>query len=140
MAGNGSEFTDHCLRRESSPSGDNLFDGAYAEQCFEHRLIPPRHPQTHGMVECLNAGIAEVLQAHHFGSTEDLETTLHRYANLYNHHIAQKALNHRSPVQNLKKWQSSHPHLFRNKVYQLMGLDKQSPFMEMGRTKSSGPS
>jgi hypothetical protein len=32
-------------------------------------------------------------------------------------------LNHPSPVQRMKEWQSSHPHLFRKKVYHLAGLD-----------------
>lgn len=123
LTDNGSEFTDRCLRREQRPSGEHIFDRACTEQDIEHRLIPPRHPQTNGMVERFNGRIAEVLQTHHFASTEDLETTLHRYADLYNHHIPQKALNHRSPVQSLKEWQSSHPHLFRKKVYHLTGLD-----------------
>jgi transposase InsO family protein len=124
LTDNGSEFTDRCLRREQRPSGEHMFDRACAEQGIEHRLIPPRHPQTNGMVERFNGRIAEVLQTHHFASTEDLETTLHRYVNLYNHHIPQKALNHRSPVQRMKEWQSSHPHLFRKKVYHLTGLDR----------------
>jgi transposase InsO family protein len=80
------------------------------------------------MVERFNGRIAEVLQTHHFASTEDLEATLHRYVNLYNHHIPQKALNHQSPVQRMKEWQSSHPHLFRKKVYHLAGLDSYPPY------------
>jgi hypothetical protein len=36
------------------------------------------------MVERFNGRIAEVLQTHHFNSTEALETTLLRYADLYN--------------------------------------------------------
>jgi transposase InsO family protein len=123
LTDNGSEFTDRCLRREQRPSGDHVFDRTCVEQGIEHRLIPPRHPQTNGMVERFNGRIAEVLQTHHFASTEDLETTLHRYVNLYNHHIPQKALNHRSPVKRMKEWQSSDPHLFRKKVYYLAGLD-----------------
>ena len=123
LTDNGSEFTDRCLRREQRPSGDHVFDRACAEQDIEHRLIPPRHPQTNGMVERFNGRIAEVLQTHHFASTEDLETTLHRYVNLYNHHIPQRALNHRSPVKRMKEWQSSHTHLFRKKVCYLAGLD-----------------
>jgi transposase InsO family protein len=115
LTDNGSEFTDRCRRREQRPSGDHVFDRACVEQGIEHRLIPPRHPQTNGMVERFNGRIAEVLQTHHFQTTDDLETTLHRYADLYNHHIPQKALKHRSPMQSLKEWQSSHPHLFRKK-------------------------
>ncbi len=63
------------------------------------------------------------MQTHHFDSTADLDTTLHRYVELYNHHIPQKALGHLTPIQALKNWQLSHPHLFRKKVYDLAGLD-----------------
>jgi transposase InsO family protein len=119
LTDNGSEFTDRCLRREKRPSGEHVFDRACTDQGLELRLIPPRHPQTNGMVERFNGRIAEVLQTHQFESTDDLETTLHRYANLYNHHIPQKALGHRPPVKALKEWQTSRPHLFRKKVYHL---------------------
>ena len=107
LTDNGAEFTDRCLRREQRPSGEDIFDRACTEQDIEHRLIPPRHPQTNGMVERFNGRIAEVLQTHHFASTEDLENTLHRYADLYNHHIPQKTLNYRSPVQSLAEKQRS---------------------------------
>jgi transposase InsO family protein len=100
-----------------------VFDCACREQGIEHRLIPPRHPQTNGRVERFNGRVAEVLQTHHFQSTDDLQTTLLNYADLYTHHIPQKALGQRSPVQALKEWQTSHPHLFRKKVYHLTGLD-----------------
>ncbi|WP_036269095.1 integrase core domain-containing protein, partial [Methylocaldum szegediense] len=74
--------------------------------------------------ERFNGRIEEVLQTHHFDSPADLDTTLHRYVELYNHHIPQKALGHLTPIQALKNWQLSHPHLFRKKVYDLTGLDR----------------
>ncbi|HYE34633.1 MAG TPA: IS481 family transposase, partial [Methylocaldum sp.] len=46
-----------------------------------------------------------------------------RYVALYNQHIPQRALGHLTPVQALKNWQTSHPHLFRKKVYKQAGLD-----------------
>ncbi|WP_026609610.1 integrase core domain-containing protein, partial [Methylocaldum szegediense] len=98
-------------------------DRLCTEQGIEHRLIPPGRPQTNGLVERFNGRIEEVLQTHHFDSTADLDTTLHRYVELYNHHIPQKALGHLTPIQALKNWQLSHPHLFRKKVYDLAGLD-----------------
>ncbi|WP_036268233.1 integrase core domain-containing protein, partial [Methylocaldum szegediense] len=70
-----------------------------------------------------NGRIEEVLQTHRFDSTADLETTLHRYVDLYNHHIPQRALGHLTPIQALKNWQMSHPHLFRKKVHNLAELD-----------------
>ncbi|HYE36736.1 MAG TPA: hypothetical protein VEB01_15150, partial [Methylocaldum sp.] len=45
------------------------------------------------------------------------------YVALYNQHIPQRALGHLTPVQALKNWQTSHPHLFRKKVYKQAGLD-----------------
>lgn len=77
------------------------------------------------MVERFNGRIEAVLQTHRFDSTADLETTLHRYVALYNQHIPQRALGHITPVQALKNWHTSHPHLFRKKVYKQAGLDMQ---------------
>ena len=123
LTDNGSEFTDRFLTRAQQPSGNHEFHQTCAEQGIEHRLIPPRHPQTNGLVERFNGRIADVLQTHRFVSTADLETTLHRYVSLYNQHIPQRALGHRTPLQALKNWQTSHPHLFHKKVYKHPGLD-----------------
>jgi transposase InsO family protein len=123
LTDNGSEFTDRFLNRQQRASGQHAFDQACTQHGIEHRLIPPHHPQTNGMVERFNGRIAEVLQTHHFDSTQSLETTLLRYTDLYNHHIPQRALNHRTPIEALKKWQSTHPNLFRKTVYHLTGLD-----------------
>jgi transposase InsO family protein len=76
-----------------------------------------------GRVERFNGRIEKVLQTHHFDVTADLETTLHRYVALYNHHIPQWALGHLTPVQALRNWQRSHPHLFHTKVQKQAGLD-----------------
>ncbi len=123
LTDNGSEFTDRFLNRHKRPSGDHEFDQICADQGVEHRLSPPRHPQTNGMVERFNGRIADVPRTHRFDSTEDLETTLHRYVTLYNQHIPQRALGHIPPVQALKNWQASHPQLFQKKVYKQTGLD-----------------
>jgi transposase InsO family protein len=123
LTDNGSEFTDRFLTRARRPSENHDFDQVCAAEAIEHRLIPLRHPQTNGMLERFNGRIAEVLQTHRFDSTQDLETTLLRYADLYNQHIPQRALSHLTPVQALKNWQISHPHLFHKKVYKQTGLD-----------------
>lgn len=123
LTDNGSEFTDRFLTRTRQPSGTHEFDRLCTEQGIEHRLIPPGRPQTNGLVERFNGRIEEVLQTHHFDSTADLDTTLHRYVELYNHHIPQKALGHLTPIQALKNWQTSHPHLFRKRVHNLAELD-----------------
>ena len=123
LTDNGSEFTDRFQQRDKRPSGEHCFDRTCAGHHIEHRLTPPRRPQTNGMVERFNGRIADVLQTHHFDSSADLVTTLQRYVGLYNHYIPQKNLGHITPVEALKRWQQSHPHLFNTSVYNLAGPD-----------------
>jgi len=55
-----------------------------------------------------------------------LETTLARYLKIDNHHIPQKALGHKIPIQALKKWQAESPELALvrfKRVYNLAGFD-----------------
>jgi hypothetical protein len=54
---------------------------------------------------------------------EDPEQTLARYVWLYNHHVLQKALNHETLVQALKRLQSTHPELFVKQVRDRPGPD-----------------
>ncbi|MEX0373741.1 IS481 family transposase, partial [Spiribacter sp. 196] len=42
---------------------------------------------------------------------------------LYNHHIPQRALNHRTPIQAMKDWQTTHPQLFIRQVRNHAGPD-----------------
>jgi len=123
LTDNGSEFTDRFLSRAKQPSGTHLFDQACTAAAIEHRLIPPRRPQTNSMVERFNGRIEEVLQTHRFDSAADLEITLLRYVALYNHQIPQRALGHLTPIQALKNWQTSHPHFFHKRVYNHTGPD-----------------
>jgi len=64
------------------------------------------------MVERFNGRIAEVLATRRYDSAQDLETTLLRYVWLYNHHLPQKALGHRCPMDAMKQWYAEKPHLF----------------------------
>ncbi|MGV7211496.1 integrase core domain-containing protein, partial [Oxalobacteraceae bacterium A2-2] len=89
----------------------------------EHRLAPPRHPQTNGMVERFNGRINELLQQTRFDSQAELETTLRNYLKLYNHHIPQRAIGSKTPIQALKEWQQQKPDLFVKRVYEQTGLD-----------------
>ena len=59
--------------------GEHEFDKLCSALNIEHRLTAPKSPQTNGMVEHFNGRIEEVLQSHHYGSGEELKTTLHRY-------------------------------------------------------------
>ncbi len=45
-------------------------------------------------------------------TTGDLEQTLMRYVHLYNTQLPQSALRSRTPMQAMKDWHKSHPHLF----------------------------
>jgi transposase InsO family protein len=117
LTDNGKEFTDRLFAsRERQPSGDHSFDQLCQALGIEHRLTPVRRPQTNGMVERFNGRIAQVLRTRHFQSRDDLEQTLKRYVWLYNHQLIQKALNHESPIQAMKRWQQSHPNLFEREV------------------------
>jgi len=84
--------------------GGHEFDKLCSELDIEHRLTPPRSPQTNGMLERFNGRIEDVLQGHHFRSGEELETTLHRYAWLYNQQLQQSALGSKTPLQEMKDW------------------------------------
>jgi hypothetical protein len=87
-------------------------------------LIPPRHPQTNGMVERMSGRIQELLQQTRFASVKELETTLMRYLAAYNHHIPQRALAHRTPVQAIEEWKLKKPGSIRFvPVYDQAGFD-----------------
>ncbi|EAR22704.1 IS481 family transposase [Nitrococcus mobilis] len=123
LTDNDKAFTDRLQGKHRQASGEHRFDRLCAELGIEHRLAPVRHPQTNGMVERFNGRISEVLATHRFDSRQDLEATLKRYCYLYNHHIPQKALDHRAPIQALKDWQHKHPDLFLRQVYNHPGPD-----------------
>jgi transposase InsO family protein len=55
------------LRRRAA-AGNHDFDRLCADLGMAHRLAPPMHPQTDGMVERVNGRIEEVLQSHRFRS------------------------------------------------------------------------
>jgi len=113
LTDNGKEFTDRLFGLRKRPAtGKHEFDLLCADLCIEHRLAPPAHPQTNGMVERFNGRIEDVLQSHRFHSGEDMETTLHRYVLLYNQQLPQSALGSRTPMKTMKDWHQSHPQLF----------------------------
>jgi transposase InsO family protein len=124
LTDNGKEFTDRLFGlRKREQSGKHEFDKLCAELDIEHRLTPPRSPQTNDMVERFNGRIEDVLQSHHFRSGEELETTLHRYVWLYNQQLPQSALGSKSPLQAMKDWHKLKPDLFKKQPYYLPGCD-----------------
>jgi hypothetical protein len=98
LTDNGSQFIDRFTTKSKKPRGMHKFDVACAEASIEHRLAPPLHPQTNGMVERFNGRINELLQQTWFDSAADLGTTLMDYLKLYNHHIPQRAIDGRPRI------------------------------------------
>jgi transposase InsO family protein len=124
LTDNGKEFTDRFTSQgEREPTGCHPVDQLCAKAQIDHRLIPPRRPQTNGMVERFNGRISEILATHHFDSCCDLTQTLQRYVYLYNYHIPQKNLNHKTPIATLKSWKETHPHLFTKRIINHPGPD-----------------
>jgi len=123
LTDNGSQFTDRFTSKKKTPSGNHVFDRLCKQFQIEHRLIPPRHPQTNGMVERFNGRISDIVSQTRFGSRAELESTLRNYLKIYNHNIPQRALKHRTPIQALKDWQEKMPDLFVKRVYNQAGLD-----------------
>ena len=122
LTDNGKEFTDRfCATGQRKPTGNHVFDKVCSTHGIEHRLIKPRHPQTNGMVERFNGRVEDILGQTRFSSASHLKDSLLKYNQLYNHHIAQKLLGHIKPIQALKNWQKTHPHLFKKVVYNLTG-------------------
>jgi transposase InsO family protein len=110
LTDNGSQFTDRFTSKKKDPvtgdripSGKHAFDVLCIALAIEHRLIPPRHPQINGMVERFNGRISEIVGQTRFGSAAELESTLRNYLKIYNNSISQRALEHQTPIQALKK-------------------------------------
>ena len=79
MTDNGKECTDRCCATgEREPTGKQGCDRICDAQHIEHRLIPPRHPQTNGRMERCNGRISEVLATSRCRSGEHLAETLQR--------------------------------------------------------------
>ena len=124
LTDNGSQFTDRFTTRDKNSTGKHAFAIACTELAIEHRLSPPRHPQTNGMVERFNGRISELIRQTYLANAAELDTTLYSYLKLYNHHIPQRAIDGKTPIQALKKWQQEKPDLFLKRVYDQTGLDK----------------
>ena len=123
LTDNGSQFTDRFTSKTKEPTGHHAFDRECALLGIEHRLIKPRHPQTNGMVERFNGRISDILATTRFRSRDDLQTTITRYEKLYNEHLPQKALGHKTPLQAIRAWREQKPDLFVRKSKNQAGLD-----------------
>jgi transposase InsO family protein len=121
LTDNEAAFTDRLNRPQGEPSGKHPVDQLCADQGIAHRLIPPRQPETNGLVERFNGRISEVLASVHLRNREELEATLERYRRLYNGQIPQKALDGRTPVEVLKQYYQSNPDRFHRAPRKLPG-------------------
>ena len=136
LTDNGSQFTDRFTSRTRTPSGQHVFDLECLSMGIEHRLCPPRHPQTNGMVERFNGRISDILNQTRFRSAADLDATLTNYLATYNNLIPQRALKHHTPIQALQTWRSKKPELFIKRINKQPGLDTRS--IPGGRSRFSG--
>ncbi len=124
LTDNGQELTDRFgATGEREPTGQPGCDRIGAAQDLEHRLIPPRHPQTNGMIARCNGRLSAVLATRRCRSGEHLAATLRRYVHVY-HHLPQRALGHGCPVAALEQWRLKQPELFVSEVSNLPGLDR----------------
>lgn len=123
LTDNGTQFTDRFTSRNKTPSGQHVFDKTCTALSIEHRLCPPRHPQTNGMVERFNGRISELVQQTRFTSAPQLESILMQYVTTYNHHIPQRALKHLAPIQAINNWREQRPDLFVKRAPDQTGLD-----------------
>lgn len=112
LTDNGGEFTDRFAKGRKSPTGKHLFDRKCIDNKIEHRLTKPYCPKTNGMVERFNGRIKEILEANNFTTYKGLIDTLDQYVNCYNNFIKQKALDFKSPVDNVLEWYNKKPELF----------------------------
>ncbi len=124
LTDNGKEFTDRFTANgEREPTGNHRFDQTCSGLDIEHPLIPPKHPQTNGMVERFNGRLSYLVKSTYFANAEEMTTTLGQYMKLYNQHIVQRNLGHSTPVQAMKEWYRKKPELFKKRVYNHSGLD-----------------
>ena len=100
----GKEFTDHF-----NVNGEHAFDKACLELRVEHRLIPPKPPQTIGMVRHLNdQQRPQAVESTHFRSAEEMIATLERCNKIYNHRIVQRSLGKLTPAKAMEAWKGTH--------------------------------
>lgn len=98
LTDSGSHFTDQFGTKDKKSSGQHSLYVTCAALPTEHRLPPPRHPQTNDMVERFTVASMNCCSRPRFDSSADLPTTLMKYLKLCNEHIPQRALDAKTPI------------------------------------------
>jgi transposase InsO family protein len=98
LTDNGSQFTDRFTAKDKRATGEHAFDVGCDEAGIVHRLSPPRHPKTNGMVESFNGCVSDLVKQTRLASAAELEPTLTLYLKTYNYQIPQRGLHHRTPI------------------------------------------
>jgi hypothetical protein len=75
------------------------------------------------MVERFNGRIEEVLQSHHFRSSDELGATLHRYVWLYNQPASAISLRQQNALASHETMAQNQTELFKKQPYYLTGCD-----------------
>jgi hypothetical protein len=97
------------LVRANLPGFAGCPSSAHRRHIAQRRDFKPRSLQTNAMDERFNGRISDALATHRFKSGKDQAETLERYLLLYNQHLTQLALQHRTPIQAIKDWQKQRP-------------------------------
>ena len=133
LTATGKAVTDRrCATGERPPTGQHPGEWGCAAHAIDHRLIQPRHPQTHGRVARFNGRRAALLATGRCRSGEHRENTLTRSVNTSHHFIPPRALGHIRPGDALKEWYQKQPEWLVSEVNNLPGLDSPTVPQEYG--------
>ncbi|MGF1530097.1 MAG: hypothetical protein ACFCU4_01915 [Puniceicoccaceae bacterium] len=80
---------------------------------------------TNGMVERFSGRISQILRTNRFASSHEMADALERYRNVYKHHVAQRALNHKTPQEMMPNWYQRKPEIFLQDPTRVPGLNIQ---------------
>lgn len=95
------------------PTANHEFDQLCAELGIEGRQTTHQGSDEGERSNPVNSRIDDVLQVHHFRSTETLNEIILRYVSVYNAELTQSVLDGHTPLDTLRQWQRKRPELFK---------------------------
>lgn len=124
LTDNGVQFIQHDRRTESGFIA-HVFGRVCAENNVEHRLTKPYHPWTNGQAERMVRTIKDAtVRAFHYASIEDLRRHVRDWLLAYNYAKQLRALQFRTPLEELKRISHQKPELFnRQPNHDMLGLN-----------------